>query len=159
AAHQNVYPGRARTSAGESVWRDRPPFGEQAYVRIGQALEFTNQSVAATRAATAAGAAPDSILGDPHRVVGLERLDRRVERVGHVSVDAGRAGPAACGTRAAGDRFVVRKMAVAKSVEAADREIRHRARTRRRDTVRRRLGERAKQNVDNSLRGLDVSAR
>ncbi len=110
-------------------------------------------------ASAAAGVATNSILGDPHRVVSLERLDRRVERVGHVSVDAGRAGPILRSARAAGDRFVIRKMAVAKSVEAADREIRHRARTRRWNPIRRGLGERAKQHVNDSLRGLDVSAR
>ena len=159
AAHENIFAGRARPSTGESVRRDCPPLGEHAHVRIDQAFEFANQSVAAARLPAATRAAPDSILSDSHRIVSLERFDRRVERVGHVSVDAGRTGPILRRARAAGDRFVVGKMAVAKSIEAADREIRHRARTRRRNSIRRGLGERAKQHIDNPLRGLDVSAR
>ena len=37
-------------TTGESVWRDCPPLGEHAHVRIDQAFELANQSVAAARA-------------------------------------------------------------------------------------------------------------
>src|SRR6266851_6181698 len=120
SARSIIPAGRTRAAARESVRRQRASFGKQAHVRIDQALEFPNQSVTAAPSAAATRPAPDSILGDLHRIVRLQRLDRRVERVGHVRMNARSAGPSLCSAGAARDRFVVGKVAIAKSIETAD---------------------------------------
>ena len=72
-------------------------------------------------AARAAGAATQLVAAHAQRVLQLERLDRRVERVGHADVDAGVPGPARPGALAAADRLVVRPAV------AAEHDVVHRA--------------------------------
>src|SRR5262249_6359121 len=63
--------------------------------------------VAAAVKARSAGAVAKLVALDAQRELELERLDRRVERVAHPDVDAGRTGPGTARALAAADRLVV----------------------------------------------------
>ena len=87
---------------------------------------------------------------DAHRVLQLERLDRRVERVAHADVHAGRPGPVGAGALAAADRLVVGPVA------AADDQVVHRPLALRGEPVDE-LGEREQHGVGDALAGLHVA--
>ena len=100
-------------------------------------------------AARTSGAAADGVSSHAERVVRLQRLDGRVHRVRHVRVDGGEPGPAGTAARTARERLVVGELPVAD--DAADRDVAHRARARRRDAVRCGGGQRAQDDVDDPL--------
>ncbi len=94
--------------------------------------------------------------GDEHRHRPFDRLDRGVERVGHVRVDAvdpihmgSRAHPAAVG--------LVERPRLARTVEAADHHVVHRAAALRGDAAGCELGQRAQHQIGVAHRGLDVA--
>src|SRR6201999_1692688 len=69
--------------------------------------QLADEAIAAAPGAGPAGAAPDRQLTDAQRELGLERLDRRVQRVRHRHVDRARAVGVAAGTLAAAERLVI----------------------------------------------------
>src|SRR6185312_3786011 len=119
--HEIVDTPCAGAAARQPPRRDRPPFRQQAHVRLDEALELANQSIAAIEFAASARPVPYPILGDAHRIVRLQRLNRRVERVGHMGMNAGGSRHPRRRPRAACDRLIVGEMTIAKLVVAADR--------------------------------------
>ena len=103
--------------------------------------------------ASAAGAGDESVLLDPERVRELEGFDRRVAGVRHVGVDARHSGPVRERALATCDGLVVRERP---RIGSADRQIVHRALALGGDRVGEGLREREEQDIDDSLRGLDI---
>src|SRR5579863_2037695 len=148
----------AVAAAVETPGGDDAAIGEQADSGIDQAFEFADETVPAARRATPAGVSANPILSDAQWIVGFERLDRRVECISHMSMQSRSAGSAGGSASAAGDGLVVGELAGAKTIVAADREIRHRARAGGWHAIRRGLRQRAEEHIDDALRGLDVAA-
>ena len=87
----------------------------------------------------------------PQRIRPLQRLDRRVLRVGHAGVDAGHARAAGPAALPAGDGLVV------DPAVAADEQVVHRPLAGGRDPVGQDLGEGAEAHVGHPLADLDVA--
>src|SRR5262249_24318003 len=135
-----------------------PPLGKNADIRFNQAFDFADQAVTTPILSTPARASANPILTDPHLVVGFERLDWCVQRIGHMRMNAGCSRFSARRARATGDSLVVREVTVAKAVESANGEVGHRARTGGGDGVGRRFPEGTKDHIGDSLRSLDITA-
>ena len=118
--------------------------GDQRQLHRRERLELAHDPVAAAVRARAARAAPDRVLDDPQRELELQRLDRRVQRVRHRDVHAGRAVGVRARALAAAERLVVREGV------GAEREVVHRA-------LAERAAERAEDEVGDAARGLDVA--
>src|SRR5207249_8713462 len=80
----------------------------------------------------------------------------RVERVRHVRVDAAHAVPTGPRALAAGDGLVVRERPAGPWIDAADQGVVHGALRGGGDPIGERGCERAQNDVDDALRGLDV---
>ena len=108
-------------------------------------------AVAARRGTGTAAPAPQPVAQHPHGERPLQRLDRRVLRVGHRGVDAAHAGRSRAGPLPAGDGLVVHPAV------PADQHVVHRALGRGRHPIRHGLGQRAEAHVGDPLADLDVA--
>ena len=88
----------------------------------------------------------------------LQRLHRRVQRVGHVRVGGVHAGQAGAPAGAAGNRLVIGVRAALAGVVATDGDVVHGAAARRSNARRHCLRQRPEHHVDDALRGLHVAA-
>lgn len=115
------------------------------------------QAIAARVTAPTARAAAQAVDLDAQGVAGLDGLDGCVAGVGHVHLEARRPRAVRPAAAPAAEGLVVGEGAPAQRVEAADRHVVHRALARGRDPVRQRGGQRAEDDVDDPLAGLDVA--
>src|SRR5205814_9983759 len=116
---QLIISGSPGLAAGEAPRLEAAAFGDDAAAYVGQKLDLPDAPVAAAEFARAARAATKRVAPDAHRIRGLEGLDGRVERVGHVRVDAAQSvcgGPRA---HAPGNRLVVRERLARAGIGAA----------------------------------------
>src|SRR5215208_2868322 len=120
-AVEQVAPARARRPAGGAGWGVAAALGEQRERHLRPRLELAHDSVAAAPAPRSPGTAPHGVAADEQRELELERLDRRVERVRHRDMHAGRAGGVGAGALAAAERLVVGER------RRAARDVVHRA--------------------------------
>jgi hypothetical protein len=127
-----------------------PAIGEQGERGRLQHADRALDPVAAAMAPGAPGAVDQLVGLDAHRVLELERLDRRVERVAHPDVHPRRPGPAGIGALAAADRLVVRP------VGAADDHVVHRPLALRGEAVHE-LRQRGEHGVRHALARLHVA--
>src|SRR5215203_3420121 len=142
-AVEQVAPARAGFAAG-GARRGVAALGQQRELHLLQRLELAHDAVAAALPAGAARTAPDGVAGDAQRELELERLDRRVERVRHRDVHAGRAAGVGARALAAAERLVVRERA------RAERDVVHRP-------LPERAAERGEDEVGDARRRLDVA--
>ena len=117
------------------------------------------QAVAAPVPPPAAAPAAQGVAAHSQGVGVLERLHRRVLRVGHVGLYGGEAGAQGVRAHPAGDGLVVREGFASPRVVAADGQVVHRAAAGCGNSSGQRLGERAEDDVDDALRRLDVARR
>ena len=96
------------------------PLGEHREPAVLEDAQLADDAVAASVHARAARAEPQLPALDPQRVLQLERLDGRRQRVRHGDVDAARAVGIRTGALTAAHRLVVREAVV------AEREVVHR---------------------------------
>jgi hypothetical protein len=85
-----------------------PPVGEQREGGGPEHADGADEAVAAAVTAAAGGAVEQLVPVHPQRQLELERLDRRVQRVRHADVDAGRPVAPLRRALAAAERLVVR---------------------------------------------------
>src|SRR5436190_14448822 len=102
-------PGRAAPLPGRCV---RAPLADDREPAVLEHAELPHDAVAAAVLAIATRAEAERVALDPERVLQLERLDRRRERVRHRHVHPARPICARTGALPAADRLVVRKALV-----------------------------------------------
>src|SRR5215471_8807854 len=90
AVHEVGAEGSGRTAA-LALRSLRTALADDREPAVLQQAQLADDAVAATVLALPARAEPEPIALDPHRVLQLERLDRRRQRVRHRDVDAARA--------------------------------------------------------------------
>ena len=117
-AVEQVAPARAVGAAVGAGRRVAAALGDERVGHRRQRLELAHEPVAAAVAPGAARAAADRVAHDAQRELELERLDRRVERVGHRDVDGARPVGVGAGALAAAERLVVREAGVPASASA-----------------------------------------
>ena len=123
-----------------------PALGDERVLHLRERLDLADDAVAPVVAPGAAAAAPARVLDDAQRELDLQRLDRRVERVGHRDVHGAGAVGVRAGALAAAERLVVGEVGV------AEREVVHRP-------LAERAPERGEDEVGHPRRRLDVAAR
>src|SRR5439155_2637354 len=144
-------------AAGKAPGREAAAVGDDAAAYVGQKLELPDDPVAAVEFARAARAATKRVATDAHRIRGLEGLDGRVERVGHVRVDAAqsvRGGPRA---HTPGNRLVVSEGFARARIGASETQVVHGAGAGGGNAVRQRSGEGPQQDVHDALGSLNVT--
>src|SRR5690242_15026120 len=99
--------------------------GQQSDLRFGEQFYFTHEAIATSIFAVAAGARPVAITADPERVCVLQSFNRRVERIGHVGVNARNAVAVRTRTHAARNRLVISERPAGSWIDAADRQVAH----------------------------------
>ena len=99
----------------------------------------------------------DAITPHPQRIGILKRLSGRIQTVSHVRVCGVHAVKRRPRAHATGDSFVVRKFCARARIDTANRQVVHRALTRRRNALGNRLRQGLEDCIDNTLRGLYVS--
>src|SRR5204862_5520865 len=84
-----------------------PPFGEQRRLHRRERLELAHHTVATGPLPCSAAPAAQRIRAHPQRMLELEHLDRRVQRVGHADMNARGAIRATTRTLPATNRLIV----------------------------------------------------
>src|SRR5438552_8896361 len=105
---EDVATRRPRFTAGESIRRDAAALAEERHLGRREELDLAYDPVAPAVAPAAPRAAPHRLAPDAQRVVGLEDLDGRRHRVGHVRVNGRRARSPGSRAGSARDRLVAR---------------------------------------------------
>src|SRR5262245_23553445 len=126
-AVDEVAAGGSGAAAALALRRFRTALADDREPAVLEHAQLAEDAVAATVLAFPARAEPEPVALDAHRVLQLERLDRRRQRVRHRDVDAAR--PVRGGTcpLTAADRLVIREAVV------AERDVVHRPLSLRRD--------------------------
>ncbi len=127
----------------------QPALGDQGESHRLERLDLAHDPVAAALSARSARPATQRDLTHPHRVLGLERLDRGVERVRHRHMDRARPVGVGAGALATAGRLVVGE-AVAGQGEVVHRALALRG-------GRRATGKSREDEVGNATRRLDVA--
>ena len=107
AAVQAVRARRAVLAARGAARAVAAALGHEAQAAVGQHAVDAHHAVAAAVSAGPARPRPQRVALDPQRILALERLDRRVQRVRHRDVDGARPGPRRPAALAAAERLVV----------------------------------------------------
>ena len=146
-------------AAARAVRLRAPALRQHRHAASGTHLVLAHEAVAAGKRAGAAAAAPQRVLGDAHRQVVLDRLDRRVARVAHVRVHAAdaRAGRSARPCRRPSSRSTRTAAPCAGRRRRASR-CSSCPGSRRESRSGQRLRQRAEHDVGDALRRLDVAA-
>jgi hypothetical protein len=113
----------AGTTAGGAGGGERAALGQQRELGRSEEFELADQPVAARVAPAASGTRPHGVAEDPDRQLRFERLDRCVQRVGHVRMHSRSAAMRRAAPGAAGQRLVVGELAPIDA--AAEREVVH----------------------------------
>src|ERR1051325_2270969 len=135
-----VAAGLAVGAAMQPVRGEAPALALQRHPRgVVEDADRPDEAVAAAVLAGAGGALAQFVALDPERIGDLQRLDRRVHRIGHVALDAVVARPHRPAALAAADRLDIAVGPPPRDfgarVVAADRDRVHRALARRRHPV------------------------
>src|SRR5262249_18464818 len=142
----------------QTIGRNLPTIRKNSHLSISQQLHFADYAIAALELAFSAAATTNSISPHSQRICVFHRFSRRVQRVGHVSMNTVDAVQSGTSTKAAGDRFVISELLPDAKIGAPNRQVVHCP-----------LacgwnkcsgpGHRSEYGVDDSLRGFDVPAR
>src|SRR5262249_9218563 len=119
--NQLRFAGSAVFSAIKPIRSAGPAIRKQGQFGVGKGFDLSDDAVAAAVFAGSPAAPAKRILANPKRVGVLKRFRRSVERIRHVSVDAGDAGLRGTGTHATGNGFVIRKGLIRAGIDATDR--------------------------------------
>ena len=123
-----------------------------------QRFDLANDAVATPEPAPTARATPHSVAAHTKGICVFERLDRRVEAIGHVTMGSIQTIRSGTCTHPAGDRLVVREATSRSGIGASKSQVAHCSVARRRDLAGHCLRERAEHHVHDALRGFDVPA-
>ncbi len=93
----------------------------------------------------------DAITPHPQRIGILKRLSGRIQTISHVCVRGAHAVKRRPRAHATGDRFVVGELCARARIDTANRQVVHRALTRRRNALGNRLRQRFEDCIDNAL--------
>ena len=132
--------------------------GEQGDMCVAEQFDFSHETVASVMETRTAGVTAKGVAHHSEWIGVFERLDGRVERVGHVGMVAACSVSGGRGSEAAGDGFVVGERLILTRIDAADGEVIHGAGACGRDAIRKRLRKGAHEHVDDALRCFDVAA-
>ena len=130
-----------------------------SHFAIGKHFNLANDSVAAAMLPLSAAARPKGISANAQRIGILQRLGRSIQRICHVGMHARDAGFGRTRAHAARDGLIVSEGIAGTRIDSTDGEIVHGSRSCRGNSVRNSLGKRAQQNVDDTLRGFNISSR
>src|ERR1700730_4177423 len=127
------------------------PVGQQGDFGISQDFDFADDTVPTTMFTVAPASWPQRVLPHAQRVRILQRLRRRVQRIGHVRVYARDARLGRTSAHPTGDGFVIGKRLARARINSSNRKIIHGSRCRCRNPLRNRYVQCPQQDIYNPL--------
>ena len=157
-SNESIVADEPRASSGEPIGGELAPIGEERDLCWSEQLDLANDAISTAKTPGTARVAPDLVTADNERITIFERLDRRVERICHVCMNRGEAISVRASAHSTGDRLIVGKFAPASLIPPTDGQIVHGPLGSGRDPLRKGVSKCEKEQVDDPLRCLDVSA-